>query len=429
MIRRLFIVCFLVFGVPGGASVRVWAQSYSPAKIAFTGSTLSQEELLAFTGLKAGEPVARDQMQAAADKLTGTGLFSEAQFSFDGETLTFALKPSEAVVPVQYDNFAWWDDKALNSWVAARVPLFHGALFPGGPMRDQVSAVLVALLSTKGVQGAVITTSAVGDADGNQIAILYHIDSPAVVVEAFHVYDYSGVWTRPIEEVEKAAAGRKFDGSTRDKLADAVRAVYGAQGFIDMKMTAPAWGQPHVANGKILVPVTASITSEGGQYRVSGLHLKGDLFMTEEQFAARAKLHPGDVANQDVWKQITDMVTAPYRTHGYLDAKIDATPTLDRAHHTVDYTIAVEPGPVYRMGKLTVANLNAQQKAEVMPHWQIKPGNVFNADLIPKFVEEYHKSRADELQSIRGWNFDAKWTENQQAHTVDVVLTFEAPQQ
>ena len=41
-------------------------------------------------------------------------------------------------------------------------------------------------------------------------------------------------------------------------------------------------------------------------------------------------------------------------------------------------------------------------------------------------MADYHKSRADELQSIRGWSFDAQWTENQDAHTVDVVLTFEA---
>ena len=107
--------------------------------------------------------------------------------------------------------------------------------------------------------------------------------------------------------------------------------------------------------------------------------------------------------------------------------RIAAAPTLDRAAHTVDYTITVDPGPVYRMGRLTVVNLSDKQKAEVLPYWPMKPGDVFNPELIPRFVENYHKSRAAELQSIGGWNFDAKWYENTTAHTMDVVLTFEPP--
>jgi outer membrane protein assembly factor BamA len=404
------------------------AQAYVPQAITFSGSTLSQEELLGFTGLRGGESVTRDQMQTATDKLTATGLFTDVRFSFDGQTLTFELKPSPGVVPVQYESFPWWDDKALNAAVAARVPLFHGALYPGGPMRAQVSAALTALLAAKGVQ-ARVSTAPVGDANGDQVAILYRIDAPPVVVESFRIYDYSGVWTQPLQALEKATAGEKFEGSMRDKLADQVRAVYGSQGFIDVTMTPPAFGAPHVADGKVLVPATASITSEGGQYRVAGLHLVGDLFMSQEQFAQRAKLHPGDVANPDVWKQMREMIAAPYRTHGYIDAKIDAVPVLDRAGHTVDYTITVQSGPVYHMGKLTVVNLNDRQKAEVMPYWQMREGDAFNTDLIPKFMADYHKSRAEQLQSIRGWAFDAKWSGNKDTHSVDVVLTFTPPAQ
>lgn len=404
------------------------AQTGSPQQITFTGTDLSQADLLIFTGLKPGAPVTRDQMQAAADKLTGSGLFSAGTFSFDGQTLTFALKPSAAVVPVQYDNFPWWDDKTLNAAVAAKVPLFHGSLNPGGAMRDQVIAALQAILATKSVQAASISTSAVGNASHDQVAILYHIDSPPVVLESFRVYDYSGVWTQPIEEVEKAAAGQKFQGSIRDKLAGQIRAAYGRLGFIDMKMTTPTWGQAHVAGGKVLVPITASITSEGVQYHVSAIHLEGDPFMTEEQFLQHATLHPGDVANQEAWPQIREMVTASCRTHGYLDAASDATPTLDRASHTVAYTITVTPGPAYRMGKLTLVNLDAKQKAELMPYWLLNTGDPFNPDLIPKSIADYHKSRAEDLQSIRS-GFDAHWTADHDTHTVDVVLTFGAPHQ
>ena len=405
-----------------------FAQTFVPEKIVFSGTELSQAELLAYTGLHPGEAVTRDQIQAASDKLTGTGLFTDVRFSFDGSELSFVLNPSMAVVPVRYDNFPWWDDATLNGAVGAKIPLFHGSLYPGGPMREQVIAVLTSLLEAKDVRGAAITTAPVGDANGDQVAIAYRIDTPAVVVEPVRIEGYSGVWTQPLEAVEKATDGQAFDGTMRDKVAAAVRGVYDGRGFLGMTMTDPAWGVPRVMGGKVLVPVKVTITSEGGgQFRVSGLHIEGDLFMTEEQFAQRAKLHAGDVANPQLWKQAQEMAAAAYKTHGYMEAKIDAVPALDRANHTVDYTIKVEPGAVYRMGKLTVANLSEAQKAEVLAYWKMREGEVFNPSLIPQFMEDYHRLRAPELQSIRGWNFRAKWTADQEAHTVDVLLTFEPP--
>jgi outer membrane protein assembly factor BamA len=274
------------------------------------------------------------------------------------------------------------------------------------------------------VAGATLSTAPVAAADGTQTAIRYHIDTPPVVIAAFHLYGYSGAWTQPLEALERAAFGQKIDGAIREKLGNEVRATYGRLGFIDMKMTDPVWGRPMIVNGEVAVPVTASITSEGGQYHVSGMHLNGDVFMTQEQFVRSARLHAGDVANEDVWQQVKEMVAAPYRSHGYLTAKIDAAPTLDRAQHTVAYTITVEPGPVYHMGQLTLVNLDAKQKAELMPYWQLHNGDAFNPELIPKSISDYHRERAPDLQSIRT-RFTAKWTADSQMHTVDVVLTFD----
>ena len=424
-LRRRWLSVVMALAVCASAA---WPQTFVPGKITFSGSELSQAELLAYTGLHPGEAITRDQMQAASDKLTGTGLFTDVRFSFDGSELSFALNPSVAVVPVRYDNFPWWDDATLNSAVATKVPLFHGSLYPGGPMREQVIAVRTSLLAAKGVEGAAIGTSPIADANGDQVAIAYRIDAPAVVVEPVRIEGYSGVWTQPLQSVEKAIDGQPFDASMRDKVTAAVRAVYDGRGFLGMTMTDPAWGEPRLMGVRILVPLKVAITSEGGgQFRVSGLHLEGDLFMTDEQFAQRSKLHVGDVANPGFWKQTQEMIAAPYKTHGYIEAKIDAVPALDRTKHTVDYTIKVEPGAVYRIGKLTVANLSEAQKAEVLPYWKMREGDVFNASLIPQFMEDYHRLRAPELQSIRGWSFHAKWTADKSAHTVDVLLTFEPP--
>ncbi len=398
------------------------AQTYSPAKITFEGSSLSQAELLAFTGLHPGQTVTREQMQAASDKLTASGLFADVRYSFDGEELKFQLQPSLSLLPVRYANFPWWDEKALNAAVAANVPLFHGSVDPGGALRDQVSAGLTSLLATKGVPRAVITTSALQDANGNQAAVQYQIATPPVVVSPVHIEGYSGVWTQPLEAVEKSVENQPFDGSSCEKLAALTRATYGKLGFLGMTMTTPVAGQPRLIGDMVLVPIRFSITAEGGQYRIAGLQLDGDPFMTEAQFLAQSPLHPGDVANQELLQQTEDAVLPPYRAHGYLHAKINVDSKLDAANRTVNTTIAVDPGAVYHMGKLSILNLTDQQKAEILPYWPLHEGDVYNPELIARFLDNYRKSRAP--QTIYNLQVSLKATEDEETHSVDLVLTF-----
>jgi len=410
----------LIFAIFASAAI---AQSFSPEKVTFSGSDLSQTELLAFTGLHPGDAVTREQMQAVSDKLTASGLFAGVRFSFDGGELTFLLQPSTTLLPVRYGNFPWWDERALNAAVAAKVPLFHGSLDPSGAMRDQVSAALRSLLAAKGIQ-AVITTGAAADANSDQAAVLYRIDSPPVVVGPVHIEGYSGVWTQPLDAIEKSVEGQPFDGSSCDKLAALTRAAYGRLGYLGMTMTTPVAGQPRLIGGKVLVPIRFSITAEGGQYRVAGLHLNGDSFMTEAQFLARAPLHQGDVANQELLQQAEDAVLPPYRAHGYLHAKINVDSKLDATNRTVNTTIAVDSGAVYYMGKLRIVNLTDQQEAEILPYWPLHEGDVYNPEPIARFLDDYRKSRAPLLQTIHNLQVSLKASEDEETHSVDLVLTF-----
>jgi outer membrane protein assembly factor BamA len=95
-------------------SVSASAQKYIPKKITFSGTTANPAELLAVSGLKPGDSVDQAAIQAAAQKLIDTGLFSDVRFSFDGVALNYALRPAAAMEPVSYANFPWWDDWPLK---------------------------------------------------------------------------------------------------------------------------------------------------------------------------------------------------------------------------------------------------------------------------------------------------------------------------
>src|SRR5215469_7745835 len=116
-LRLLFPLCCLF-----ALSPALFAQKLTVGKITFVGyPAASDTELLAASGLKPGGSFDQPEIQAAAQKLSDTGLFGDVRFALDGSNLTFTLTPAEGAVPVQFVNFPWWDRKTLITALAARV--------------------------------------------------------------------------------------------------------------------------------------------------------------------------------------------------------------------------------------------------------------------------------------------------------------------
>lgn len=395
------------------------AQKYVAKKITFSGTTLSQAELLAASGLKPGETLGQQEIQAGAQKLIDTGMFSDVQFSFDGVDLNYALKPADGMQPVSYLNFPWWDDQALTALLEAKVPLFHGEIPPESAMQQQVAAALTELLAEKGVTATVTGTPRAALGGGKAGGIEYQIVAPPVEVGSVHLSGVSAEWAEPVLAIQKAAEGQDFDPATEATLEAALRAIYHRQGYLEMTVTGYAHGTPVMVDGKVWVPVSARV-QEGAQYRVRGMHFAGDAVMTADEFSKMAKLHLADIANEDLLRGTLAEISLEYRSKGYLRAKLDATPKLDAATRTVDYTVTVVPGPVFTMGTLGLMNVSDEQRAEVLKAWPLKEGDVYNAVLVGQFLLKYK----EQLHSLDGWSAAYKAYEHEDTHVVDLVVTF-----
>jgi outer membrane protein assembly factor BamA len=389
-------------------------------KVTFTGVPQSQAELLAYSGLAPGKPLSHDDINAAAQKLSDTGFFGDIQFKYDGTELLFTLAPADSpALPVEYMNFPWWDDAALNAAIAAKVPLFHGSLPTESSLRQPVADVLTAMLAAKGVHATVTSTTA-QDPPGKDVGIQYHVDAPPVQVGPVTLTGASVDFSLPVAAIEKAAAGQNFDGATEATLRKALEAIYHRQGYLEEAMNGFAHSEPQVSGSKVLVPVSAAIV-EGSQYKVASITLASSAQMSQDDFAKAAKLHPGDVANEDQLRATLAALAGPYKSHGYLRAKIDAAPHLDAAAHTVSYAVTVVPGPVFRMGELSLINLSDQQRAEVLKLWPMQEGDIYDATVANTFLL---KNKAN-LHSLDGWSASWKAYEHEDTNVVDLVVTFQ----
>ncbi|HEX5236170.1 MAG TPA: POTRA domain-containing protein [Silvibacterium sp.] len=395
------------------------AQKYTPKQITFSGyASASQSELLAATGLTTGSSIGQPEMQAAAQKLSDTGLFSDVRFSFNGAELHYALKPAEDVEPVLYQNFPWWQSPALTAAVAAKVPLFHGSVVPESGLQTQVAAVLTMLLQQKGL-AATVSALPRSDASGHVTGVEFRIDSPPVQIGEVKFQGAGPDWIDPLAAIAKAANGQEYGGGTESALNAAIKAVYHRKGYLDVSLANFAYGEPQFLNGKVSVPVSATV-QEGPQYRLSNLKLSGDVLVTPEEFLKSAKIHSGDIANEDLLRQTISQIGTPYRAKGYIRALINADPVFDRVQHTVDYSITVEPGPIFHMGNLTLLNLDPNKQALVMKYWTLRQGDAYDATYAPTFLNR-NKSTLHELDALSA---SYKQFENEDTHIVDLVITF-----
>ena len=248
----------------------------------------------------------------------------------------------------------------------------------------------------------------------------YHIDTPAVQVGSVHLSGVSAQWAEPVLAIQKAAEGQAFDRRRRLTLATALRAIYHRQGYLGEALTGFTHGAPELAQGRILVPVSATV-QEGPQYRVRGMHFAGDAVVSAEAFDKMAKLHLADIANEDQLRATLAELAAAYESRGYLRAKVDDTPTLDAGRRTVDYAITVQTGPVFHMGTLALVNLNERQTAEVRQCWPLHEGDVYDAVLVPQFLNRYR----NQLHSLDGWSASFMANEHDDTKVVDLVVTFQ----
>src|SRR5579859_2241142 len=140
-VSRFFASCALLV-LPFSAV----AQSPAPSsgtleKVQFDGSKkLTNDQILALTGLHIGDQVTRDSLQAAADKLVHSGLFANVKYDFhtrgDQVTVNFHVVEN-SLLPVFFDNIPWFDDSELAAALRAQNPAYDGTLPESGPLVDQ----------------------------------------------------------------------------------------------------------------------------------------------------------------------------------------------------------------------------------------------------------------------------------------------------
>ena len=405
------------------------AQKFIPQSIQFKGAPeYSNQELLAAVGYKKDTPIAYSEVKGHAQRLLDTGLFESASFTYDGVTLVFTLVPSTALYSARLQNLPLTPGKELDAALHDRVPLYHGKLPFDGGLTEQVRQAMEEMLAAKGIKATVAATPYTDQKLHEVTAMSYAIAAPPVKLGEIHLEGVSP----ELQAIVKLVADRtkRTDYDTENaagNIEHAFALFYSDEGYPAVKVHAERLGDPVVSSEAIEIPFNV-IVEEGRHYKLGSIREPSGEPLTMAEINKTAGVVPNTVEKISVKDGVTlrtalAFVTGQYKSKGYMDCVVTPRPQYDDANGIVNYTLEVQTGPVYTMGKLTIENGAADLRAAMLAAWKLPEGAVFNESAIQTYF--YSQGNTPLGRTFASATCRFKLTRNIQTHTIDVALLLE----
>ncbi|HYL68218.1 MAG TPA: POTRA domain-containing protein [Candidatus Limnocylindria bacterium] len=350
----------------------------------------SNEQIAAASGLRSGSTVTRDDLQAGADALSRLGTFSSVQYKFT--TISTGIKVEFQVAdaptyPVSFDNFPWFSDAELNAALKAAVGLYDGTAPGSGTILDSMTAALVSLLATRGVQADVAHALVTQPVTGQHVQ-QFHVEGPALKVEGVEFTDALAKNDHAIRERVADLIGKPFSRSAIELFEfEQIRPIYLAHAFLRVKFGPISTGftgnptKPLRDEVLVVAPI-----DPGPAYTFGRITWTGSSLILPDELEKLVALMPGQVANGNRIELTWEHVRNAYGKLGYLDLNLTPTPAYDDKAASVSYTVSIEEGPQYRMGQLVLTGLSLEGERRIRNAWNIGRDDVFDSSLYEQFI-------------------------------------------
>jgi outer membrane protein assembly factor BamA len=413
------VLILLVSGLP------LAGQKFQPKSIQFKGdSEYSDQELMQAAGLKQGAILTNAEMNEHSQRLMDSGVLNGLTFKFDGQDLIFQLTPSAQMFPIRLENLPLTQGKELDAKLHELFPLYHGKVPSDGGLLENVRGALEEMLASQGIKAAV-TATPYSDLKLNKVTLMsFTITDPPVVLGEVRVDGSAPMGDSKVQEILARLSGApfNFEGSPR-QIEVNLGNYYRDKGYLEAEVHATAQPKAIVSAESVRVPFLAAI-NPGTLYKIEKIELAPTLIVSQADFNRQANIHPGDLADAPRIRENWQFIARQYHNRGYMKAQIEPTPSFNRADGTVKYTVAVEPGPVYSMGALSIENVSDSLRTTMLGAWKLPAGAIFNESAILSFyaIGDANPTLARLFAAV---NCKSIMTLNDENHTVDVKLRLE----
>src|ERR1700733_12125056 len=408
-----------------GLSAVVHAQpaptSYTVENLTVRGNhAYTAAQILAVAGLSVGQKAGKSEFDAAREKLEATGAFDHVSYLFvpsqDGEGYDASYEVAEVaqIYPVRFQDLPAGSDQ-IRAWLKQKDPLFGDKIPATKPVVDRYVAWISEFMAAQGFhQPLAGKLSADG---GEDLAVLFR---PAKGPPAIAHVIFTGTGDIPAGTLQSAMYGVAIgvpysEPRVRQLLDNTIRPIYEAHGLV--RVTFP---KIETAPAKDVDGVTLTVeVTPGPPYKLDHVSFVGADYSRSE-WNNLSKLKIDQTVNFDEVKAAQERVRVDLRRQGHLDATSQVARDVNDTDHTVSVEFQIDPGPLYKLGKVDFVGLDLVTEPEIRKMWGLAPGRPFNVEYPDHFLARVKDGGIfDGLKSTR-----AETKINKGNHTVDVTLYF-----
>ncbi|HEX8187311.1 MAG TPA: POTRA domain-containing protein [Pyrinomonadaceae bacterium] len=366
-------------------------QSVKLDRIEFKGlERVKAEEALGKSALAAGQTVSIDDVEAAANRLLESGLFTNLSYKIKGTTdkalLTFEVVERKWTMPVSFDNFVWFTDEELSAAVRRKLPAFDGTAPESGGVTEQIRQALAELLGERKIEGSVEYTLSENPST-HKAEHLYSAKGPGLRVCKI---TYAGARAVPEEQLVIKSGGIFDNDYSRAYVGGFVESnllpLYHERGYLRA-----AFGPPKVApemSPECKGVAVALSVDEGSIYVWDKATWEGAEGLTAQELDAALGMKSREVANAVKIAKGLNAVRRAYGRKGYIAARVRPETVFDDSGRSVAYRYHVAEGPQYHMGDLTINGLDEAATNNLRGRWRLLHKEVYDEGYVDEFVKK-----------------------------------------
>ena len=304
--------------------------------------------VLTYLPVERGQSMDDAKAAQAIRALFKTGFFSDVQLEREGDILVVHVteRPAIAKLSIRGNKDIHTDDlmKGLKD-----AGLAEGQTFDRLTL-DQVQQELIRQYNNRGKYNVTIDPH-VTNLDRNRVAIDIEVrEGKAARIQEINIIGNHAYTDRQIRDNWESNTPNwtswysSDDQYSREKLSGdltKLTSYYLDRGYADFAVDS---AQVSISPDKRGIYIDTSI-KEGEIYKISDIHLLGDLILPESSVRTLLRIRPGDVFSRRNIELSSDAITSVLANIGYAFAKVTPAPKLDKDNRTVDLSFFVEPGP------------------------------------------------------------------------------------
>jgi outer membrane protein assembly factor BamA len=429
--RNLLLLC----GVMSAFVLHAGAQQTAPAakmrlqKIEVSGlKRMSEADLIERSGLEMGQMVDVAALDAAAERLLGTGLFTRLSYRYrtqgEAATVTFEVEEAkrESNIPVVFDNFVWFSGEELTRAIRNQLPTFDGTAPETDGAVASITRALEQLLRERKIPGQIeyISSASLAGTDAKHIFSVSGVRIPICTVQ------YPGA--AAVTETElisnsKPVLNADYSQEFMQGFAEGtLKPLYRERGHLRVsfkppRATAATETEKCKGGASVAVPV-----EEGPAYSWERAEWAGHAALSAAELDAAFGMKSGELANGLKIDKSLMAVAKAYGRRGYLFLRLKPDVEFADATRRVTYRISVQEGEQFRMGTLNIKGLPPSDINRLKAMWKLQTGEVYDA----QYSEEFMQKALPQIlrPGTRPPQIDFSVKPDRQKLTADVTIDF-----